>query len=119
MNQVEYHPLLNQEELLEFCNRHAIALTAYCPIARGEVNRDPDIKSLAIKYKKSPSQISLRWLIQKDIIAIPKASSEKHLKENFDIFDFEIEKEDMEKINKISHIRPKRLIDPDFSDFEY
>ena len=119
VNQVEYHPFLNQEGLLHFCNRHAIALTAYSPIARGEVNDDPDLKSLAIKHKKTPSQIALNWLIQKDIIVIPKSSSKKHLKENFEIFNFHLEPDEIKLIDKISQIRRKRIINPDFADFEY
>jgi diketogulonate reductase-like aldo/keto reductase len=119
VNQVEYHPFLNQEDLLSFCEKNSIAITAYCPLARGLVFKDPDIKNLAKKYNKSPGQISLRWLIQKDLIAIPKATSKEHLKENFDIFDFEISKEDMSKIDNIGKVTRKRIIDPEFSDFEY
>ena len=119
INQVEYHPLLNQVELLEFCNRHAISLTAYCPIARGLVYDDPDLKSIGLKYRKNPGQIALRWLLQKDMIVIPKATSKEHLKENFEIFNFTVHEEDMKKIDKISQIRPKRIINPDFADFEY
>jgi methylglyoxal/glyoxal reductase len=119
VNQVEFHPLLNQKDLLEFCNRNEIALIAYSPIARGEVFNEPVLIELGQKYKKSASQISLRWLVQKDIVSIPKATSEKHIKENFDIFDFEISKEDILKIDKISTFKRKRLINPDFADFEY
>jgi len=119
VNQVEYHPFLNQSSLLEFCNRHSIALTAYSPIARGEVFNDFDIQQIAKKHTKTAGQISLRWLIQKDIIVIPKATSEKHIKENFEILDFELSDEDMHKIDEIGKIRSKRLINPEFSDFEY
>jgi diketogulonate reductase-like aldo/keto reductase len=119
VNQVEFHPYLYQKELLDFCNHNLIAITAYCPIARGEVFKDPDIQSIAKKYKKTPSQISLNWLLLKDIIVIPKASSKDHLKENFDIFDFKLKDEDIKIIDEISYIRGKRLINPEFADFEY
>ncbi len=119
VNQVEYHPFLNQEDLLKFCEKNAIAVTAYCPLARGIILKDPNILNMAKKYRKSPSQISLRWLIQKDIIVIPKASSHEHLKENFEIFDFEISQEDMLVIDNIGKVKRKRIIDPDIGDFDY
>lgn len=119
VNQVEYHPFLNQEELLKFCTRNSIAITAYCPLARKKIFDDFDIELIAKKYSKKPNQIILRWLIQKDIIAIPKATSENHIKQNIDIFDFELSGIDMEILNNISKTRKKRIINPDFSDFEY
>jgi diketogulonate reductase-like aldo/keto reductase len=119
LNQVEFHPFLNQESLLDFCNKHSIAITAYSPLARRKVYYDPTLREIGLKHSKTPGQISLRWLIQMGIIVIPKASIESHLKENFKIFDFELSSEDMIKIDEISKIRPKRLIDLDFSDFEY
>ncbi|MFA6118933.1 MAG: aldo/keto reductase [Parachlamydiales bacterium] len=119
VNQVEFHPFLNQESLLNFCNRHSISLTAYSPLARGAVVKDPEIKRIGNKYSKSATQVSLRWLFQKDIIVIPKAASEKHVKENFEIFDFQLADEDMKKIDEIGLIRSKRIINPEFSDFEY
>ncbi|NGX34097.1 MAG: 2,5-diketo-D-gluconic acid reductase A [Candidatus Anoxychlamydiales bacterium] len=119
INQVEYHPFLNQESLLTFCNRHSISLIAYSPIARGQVFQDPDILQLSKKYSKTPGQVTLKWMIQKDIVVIPKATSEKHIKDNFEIFDFEISLDDMKKIDEIHKIRPQRLINPEFSDFVY
>ncbi|MBN2479609.1 MAG: aldo/keto reductase [Parachlamydiales bacterium] len=119
MNQVEFHPFLNQPELLDFCNRHAIAITAYSPIARGNVFHDPDINSISVKYKRPANQIALRWLLQKDIVAIPKATSKEHLESNFKIFDFQLDPDDMKKIDNIGFTRPKRLINPEFADFEY
>ena len=116
VNQVEYHPYLNQESLLEECKKNKITLTAYSPLARGKMINDKVLKSVAERYNKTTSQIALRWLIQKGLVVIPKASSENHLKENLDIFDFELKKEEMEKINKIN-IR-KRLVNPGFSEFE-
>ncbi len=119
INQVEYHPFLNQEALFNFCLRNSITLTAYSPLARGKVFHDPDIKQLSKKYSKTAAQISLRWMIQKDIVVIPKATTEKHIKNNFEIFDFKLSSDDMKKIDEISKLRSKRLINPEFSDFEY
>jgi diketogulonate reductase-like aldo/keto reductase len=119
VNQIEFHPYLNQKDLLNFCNRHSIAITAYSPLARRKILCDPEIKQIAKKHSKTNSQITLRWLIQKDLIVIPKATSENHIKENFEIFDFKLDEEDMEKMENIGKIRHKRLIQPEFSDFEY
>jgi 2,5-diketo-D-gluconate reductase B len=119
VNQIEFHPYLNQDAMLSFCNKHAIAITAYSPLARRKILNDPDIKQIAKKHSKSTAQISLRWLVQKDIIVIPKATSEKNIKENFEIFNFQLDEDDMKKIDQIGKTRPKRIIDPDFSDFEY
>lgn len=110
VNQVEFHPYLYQKELLEFCKKHDVVLVAYCPLARGRIVRDKTIIELGEKYGKSPAQISLRWILQKGAIPIPKASSEEHLNENMNIFDWKISKKDE---NKIDSIRiKKRIVDP-------
>jgi 2,5-diketo-D-gluconate reductase B len=100
-NQIEFHALLYQKKLLEYCIQNNIFITAYCPIARGKVNDNNILVDLSVKYNKTPIQISLRWLIQKKIIVIPKASSLNHLEENFNIFDFEIDINDINKIDSI------------------
>jgi len=115
-NQVEFHPFLYQESLLNFCRKNNIYLTAYRPIAKGLVNENKIINQIAKKYQKTPVQITLRWLIQQDIIAIPKASSEKHLKENLDIFDFELDPLDIETIKEVN--QNKRMVNSEFADFD-
>ena len=115
-NQVEFHPFLYQESLLNFCRKNNIYLTAYRPIAKGLVNENNIINQIAKKYQKTPVQITLRWLIQQDIIAIPKASSEKHLKENLDIFDFELDHSDIYTIKKVN--QNKRMVNTEFADFD-
>lgn len=117
VNQIEFHPYLYQKELLDFCKKNNIAVTAYSPLARGEIIKDKIIIELAKKYKKTASQITLRWILEKGLIVIPKASSEKHLKENLGIFDFSIKKEDTLKIDKMNI--NKRIINPDFAEFDY
>ena len=116
VNQVEYHPYLNQENLLKVCKENKIILTAYSPLARGRILDDPILIKIANEVDKKPSQVALRWLIQKGIIVIPKASSEKHLKENMEIFDFKLSEEQMDEINGIQ-IRI-RLVNPGISEFE-
>jgi 2,5-diketo-D-gluconate reductase B len=114
-NQVEFHPYLYQKKLLDFCRQNKIALTAYCPIARAKVFQDPIFLGIARKHNKTPGQISLRWLIEKDIVAIPKASSEDHLKENFDVFDFQLGHDD---IKALDNLPQERLVDPGFVTFD-
>jgi diketogulonate reductase-like aldo/keto reductase len=101
-NQVEYHPYRSRWEIPGFCQEHNIALTAYCPLARGKVLEDETIKQIGRKYGKSPAHVSLRWLLQKGAIVIPKASSKEHLKENMDLNDWELSSEDIEAIDSLS-----------------
>ena len=101
---------------MNFCRKNNIYLTAYRPIAKGLVNQNKIINQIAKKYQKTPIQITLRWLIQQDIIAIPKASSEKHLKENLDIFNFKLDNSDIEIIKTVN--QNKRLAKSEFADFD-
>jgi len=116
MNQVEYHAHLNQEDLLSECRKRGVLLTAYSPLGRGTVLKDETITSIAAGHGKEPSQVALRWLIQKGIVVIPKASSAEHIRSNFNIFDFELTADEMQQIDNIPvH---QRLIDPDFGEFD-
>ena len=98
-NQVEYHPYKAQDELLKQAREMDYLLTAYRPVARGAVLDDQTLLEIGEAYGKSPTQVALRWLIQQDYVAaIPKATSEDHLKSNFDVFDFELSDEEMKRI---------------------
>lgn len=107
--QIEYHPFTPREELPEFCRREGITMTAYSPLARGKVFKDDTIRQIAQHVQHSPAQVSLRWLVQKGNIVIPKSSSEQHLRDNMQIFDWELSPEDMERMDHIQH--PQRLVD--------
>ncbi len=98
-NQVEYHPYRAQDELLEQAREMDYLLTAYSPMARGGVLNDTTLKEIGEVYGKTPAQVALRWLIQQEkVAAIPKAASEEHLESNLDVFDFELNDEEMERI---------------------
>jgi 2,5-diketo-D-gluconate reductase B len=114
-NQVEFHPSLYQQELLEFCKANDIILTAYSPLARGQDLELPAIIKLAKKYKQSPSQIILRWLIQHDIVVIPKTTNADRMAENLDIFDWSITDEDMILIDNLNS--NNRVVNPSFAQF--
>ena len=107
-NQVEYHPFLSQVKLLEVMQDLDIIPVAYCPICRGDVARHDVIIGLAEKYSKTPAQIALRWIYQQKTVSIPKTANSYRLRENIDIFDFEIEYKDMIKIYNLS--RNQRLV---------
>ena len=102
VNQVELHPNRSEKELIKVCKRHNIVVEAWSPIMRGQLMSNEIIKELAKKYNKSEAQIILRWHLQNNVIAIPKTSSPSRIKENLDIFDFNISKEDMKKIDSLN-----------------
>ena len=102
VDQVKFHPYLYRKDLLEFCNKNRIVLTAYSPLGRGILLRDETIREIAERHRKTPAQICLRWGLQKGVVVIPKSSSEKHLKENFDVFDWNIPQGDMERIDLLN-----------------
>jgi 2,5-diketo-D-gluconate reductase B len=110
-NQVEYHPFLSQRPVLDYLYTQKMMLTAYSPLARGEVVRDSTLKRIGQNYGKSPAQVALRWLLQQDAVAaIPKAASREHCRSNFQIFDFSLSDEEMAAIDKLTGNR--RMIDP-------
>jgi diketogulonate reductase-like aldo/keto reductase len=101
-DQVECHPYLTQRELLRYCQEKRVILTAYSPLARGRLLGDPVLEWIGKKYGKSVNQVALRWLIQQEmVVAIPKAQSATHQKENLDIFDFRLTPEEMEEIGRL------------------
>jgi methylglyoxal/glyoxal reductase len=102
VNQVEFHPFLYQEELLQICKNNHIQLEAYSPLIRGEKLNHPTIITIAQKYNKTAAQILIRWSLQHDLVVIPKSIHEKRIKENAEIFDFEIEEHDMNLLNSLN-----------------
>lgn len=113
-NQIEYHPFLGQKPIRAYCQENDILVTAYCPIARGEVTENAILREIADTHGKSPVQVTLRWLLQQDqVLAIPKSEDFSHIRDNFGIFDFELASAEMDRIFAMD--RNERLIDPDFA----
>jgi 2,5-diketo-D-gluconate reductase B len=113
-DQVEYHPFLSQDALVDMVARRDMTLTAYSPLARGKVARDPVLQEIAAERGRSPGQIALRWLIeQPNVTAVPKASSHERRAENLDILDFELTDRDRERIAALS--KDDRQIDPSWA----
>ena len=100
-NQVEYHAHSQHENLLQHCHALQIPLTAHRPLAVGKIVGDPVLGGIGSKHGKTAAQVALRWLLQKGLIVIPKASSDPHLRENLDLFDWELTPEEMETINNL------------------
>jgi len=109
VNQVEFSPFLYQKELLEFCLSRDIRLEAYAPLTRGTQFKNPLLNSISLKHNKTVAQILIRWGLQHGIIEIPKSSDKQHLKENANVFDFELDSIDMNQLDALNE--NLRLVD--------
>jgi 2,5-diketo-D-gluconate reductase A len=103
VNQIELHPLLQQEELREVHSAHRIVTEAWSPLAQGTLLGRVEITGLAEKYDKTPAQIVLRWHVQLGNVVIPKSVTPYRIKENIDIFDFELAQDDMTVIAELDN----------------
>ena len=113
-NQIEMHPLLQQEELVAYAQEHDHWVVAFCPLAQGAVFDIPEIQDIAQRHNASPAQVSLAWLLSKDNVAvIPKASSPAHLEDNLAARELVLSDEDISQIEGIE--REKRIIDRDYA----
>ncbi len=110
VNQVEFHPFLDQSALIGFARERELQLVAYTPIAKGKVAEEAAIVAVARAHERTPVQVALRWLIQQGVSAIPKSSRREHLEENFRVFDFTLSDEEMERISALP--RGLRLVNP-------
>jgi 2,5-diketo-D-gluconate reductase B len=110
--QVEYHPYLEQTKVLAFCRDTGLIVMAYCPLGRGRLFKDPVLADIARARGKTLAQIALRWLVQQGgIVPIPRSSKPAHMAESLQIFDFELSREEMERIFALK--RPDgRIADP-------
>jgi len=103
VNQIEVHPYLTQDDVRAFCGGHQIAVEAWSPLARGgELLGDPAVVSIAKATGKSPAQVVLRWHIERGDIIFPKSVSPPRIRENIDIFDFELSASDVEAITALN-----------------
>jgi 2,5-diketo-D-gluconate reductase A len=99
VNQIELHPYLQNREVRAYDEEHGIATEAWSPIAQGEVLDDPLIREIAERVGRTPAQVVLRWHIQHGNIVFPKSVTPERIRENFEIFDFELESGDVEQID--------------------
>lgn len=112
-NQIEYHPLINQDKVRAACAGHGLAITAYCPIARNKVADEPVMIEIAQKHNASPAQIALAWLAgHGDVISIPRSSRPERLADNLQALDISLSGDEMARISALNS-RNLRLVDPD------
>lgn len=116
VNQMEFHPYLVQQDLVDFCRAKGIQYEAWSPMMQGNIFDLEIMKALASKYNKTVAQIVLRWDLQKGVVTIPKSSKKERIISNASIFDFELSAEDMHRLDALD--RGKRFgPDPDNFDF--
>ena len=111
-NQIEYHAYIRQDKIIAACGRHGLLVTCHVPLARGAVLKDPVIRDVAKSHGKTAAQVALKWLLQQpDMVVVPRALEYSEIKENIDIFDFELSENEM---NQISRLRDqnRRIVDP-------
>tara|TARA_R110002167_G_scaffold206691_7_gene410753 strand:- start:860 stop:1696 length:837 start_codon:yes stop_codon:yes gene_type:complete len=116
VDQMEFHPYVVQQELLDFCNKNTIQYEAWSPFMQGKIFKLDGLKELAKKYDKSVAQLILRWNLQKGVVTIPKSVKKERIVSNADIFDFEISAADMAYLDGLD--RGERIgAHPDHFDF--
>ncbi|WP_044738046.1 aldo/keto reductase [Bacillus nitratireducens] len=116
INQVEYHPRLTQKELQAFCKEQGIQMEAWSPLMQGQLLDNETLQEVADKYGKTTAQIILRWDLQNEVVTIPKSTKEHRIIANASIFDFELTKEDMEKIDALNQ---NHRVGPDPDNFDF
>jgi len=110
-NQIEVHPFINQDKVLAGCKKHGMAVVAYVPIARGRVPGAEVLEKIGKAHNKSAAQVSLRYLIQLGCIPIPRTATPAHMKENIEVFDFELSDAEMAELKKLNATN-MRVVNP-------
>ncbi|CJG83979.1 aldo/keto reductase family oxidoreductase [Streptococcus pneumoniae] len=116
INQVEYHPRLTQKELQAFCKEQGIQMEAWSPLMQGQLLDNETLQKIAEKHGKTTAQVILRWDLQNGVITIPKSTKEHRIIANADVFNFELTKEDMEKIDALNQ---NHRVGPDPDNFDF
>ncbi|WP_243298611.1 aldo/keto reductase [Bacillus litorisediminis] len=116
VNQVEYHPRLTQKEVHSFCQENGIQLEAWSPLMQGQLLDHPVLKEIANTYNKTIAQIIIRWDLQNGVVTIPKSTKAHRIVENASVFDFELTKEDMMRIDQLNQ---NLRVGPDPDNFDF
>ena len=109
VNQIELHPYFQNREVRSYDEEHGIATEAWSPIAQGDVLDDPVVTEIAAKLGRTPAQVVLRWHVQRGNVIFPKSVTPERIRENFEIFDFEIEPADLEQIDGLDRGEAGRI----------
>ena len=115
VDQIEYHPGFAQKECVEFCQKNNILVEAWSPLGRANVLDNPLLKTIAANHGKSVAQVVIRWVMQTGVLPLVKSVTPSRIKENFDVFDFELSQQEM---LEIASLKADRIgADPDTCDF--
>ena len=109
VNQIEYHPWNTQDQVVEFCRDTDTVVEAAAPLARTEVFADETVQEIAESYDRSPAQVVLKWAVENGVVVLPKSSSPEHVRQNLDLFDWDMDDADRERIDAID--REKAVYD--------
>ncbi|UII23321.1 aldo/keto reductase [Fulvivirga ligni] len=115
VNQFEFHPKLIQQDLINFCQKHQIQPQAWSPLMQGDLNH-ATLKEIGARHNKTAAQVILRWDLQKGMATIPKSTNPGRIKENSDIFDFELSEEDIQTIDQLNQ---NRRLGPNPANFNF
>ncbi|WPP41678.1 aldo/keto reductase [Paenibacillus hunanensis] len=116
VNQVEFHPLLTQNELLDYCAQKGIQVEAWSPLARGKLFDNDVVKTIADKYGKSPAQVLLRWVLDKGVVVLTRSVKPERIADNANIFDFQLT---IDEIDQLSALNKNERTGPDPDNFNF
>ncbi|MGI9544445.1 MAG: aldo/keto reductase, partial [Cyclobacteriaceae bacterium] len=116
VNQIEYHPYLQQREVHQLCQQHKIQLEAWSPLMKGEILKVPEVLAIAEKYGKTPVQVVLRWDLQHGVVTIPKSVNADRIEDNAKIYDFELSETEMACIDALEK---GQRFGPDPNNFDF
>lgn len=116
VNQIEFHPGSQQAETVAYCRQNNILVESWGPLARGEACKNESIMALAQKYGKTPGQVLLRWIVEKDIVPLPKSVTKARIENNLDVFGFALSAKDHALIDTLTDIKGSGA-HPDHIDF--
>ena len=117
VNQVEYHPYNQQRDVLDFCAKHDIKVTAWSPLMQGKFMEEPLFEEIANTFGKTAAQVILRWDLQRGVITIPKSVNKNRIQQNFDILDFELSADQLAKLDALD--RNDGRFGPDPRNFDF
>ena len=106
VNQIEFHPWFQRPDLVDYCRESDVVVEAAAPLARTEIFEDETVQELADEYGKTPAQVVLRWAVENDVVVIPKSSSAEHVRENIELFDWELDEDDRRRLDEADRNHP-------------
>ena len=117
VNQIELHPSFQQKDLRAFHAKHGIVTESWSPLGQGKAISDPTIAAIAKKHGKTPAQVILRWHIENDLVVIPKSVTPSRIRENFQVFDFKLDADDLGLIDRLDSAKGRIGPDPQTAAF--